>query len=173
MFICNRAVEQILLRRVSTRCSKYCRFERKMTFLHCLWLMNQKKMCLSQELTLETLSFQQQHKNDKVPGIRKYLNSTYILRILVGPWYEIFHTSFICIISDLNLSTKGLKAFLPVTSAQLFLISHNEIWSILRSEKWHSTFFFLQLYYWMQNNENILNCLCSSKWYLLIMLRKG
>lgn len=32
MFICNRAVEQILLRRVSTRCSQYWRFERKMTF---------------------------------------------------------------------------------------------------------------------------------------------
>lgn len=56
-------------------------------FLHCLWLMSQKKMCLSQELTLETLSFQQQHKNDKVLGIRKYLNSTYILQILVGPQY--------------------------------------------------------------------------------------
>lgn len=111
-------------------------------FLHCLWLMSQKKMYLSQELTLEILSFQQQHKNDKVSGIRKYLNSTYILRILVGPWYEIFHTSFICIISDLNLSTKGLKTLLPVTSAQLFLINHNEIRRILRSKKWHSTLFF-------------------------------
>lgn len=49
--------------------------------------MSQKKMCLSQELTLETLSFQQQHKNDEVLGIRKYLNSTYILQILVGPQY--------------------------------------------------------------------------------------
>lgn len=84
-------------------------------------------MCLSQELTLETLSFQQQHKNDKVSGVGKYLNSTYILRILVGPWYEIFHTSFICVISDLNLSTKRLKALVSVTSAQLFLINHNEI----------------------------------------------
>lgn len=103
--------------------------------------MSQKKMCLSQELALETLSFQQQHKNDKVPGIRKYLTSIYILQILMGPWFEILHTSFICIILDLNLSTKSLKAFLPVTSAQFLLINHNEIWSILRSEKWHSTFF--------------------------------
>lgn len=59
----------------------------------------------------------------------------------MGPWFEILHTSFICIILDLNLSTKSLKAFLPVTSAQFLLINHNEIWSILRSEKWHSTFF--------------------------------
>lgn len=84
-------------------------------------------MCLSQELALETLSFQQQHKNDKVPGIRKYLTSIYILQILMGPWFEILHTSFICIILDLNLSTKSLKAFLPVTSAQFLLINHNEI----------------------------------------------
>lgn len=111
-------------------------------FLHCLWLMSQKKMCLLQELTLETLSFQQQHKNDKVSGIRKYLNSTYILRILVGPWYEIVHTSFICIISDLNLSTKGLKALLPVTSALLFLINHNGIWRILRGKKLTQYFIF-------------------------------
>lgn len=142
-------------------------------FLHCLWLMSQKKMCLSQELTLETLSFQQQHKNDKVSGIRKYINSTYILWILVGPWYEIFHTSFICIISDLNLSTKGLKALLTVTSAQLFLINHNEICRLLRSINWNSTLFFLQLYYCVQSSQSILNCLCSSKWYLLTMLRKG
>lgn len=84
-------------------------------------------MCLSQELTLETLSFQQQHKNDKALDIRKYLNSPYILYILADHDTEFFTLSFICIISDLNLSTRGLKALLSVTSTQLFLIDHNEI----------------------------------------------
>lgn len=116
-------------------------------FLHCLWLVSQKKMCLSQELALETLSAQQEHKNDEVASIRKYLNSTYILQILEGPWYEILHTPFICIISNLNLSTKGLQALLPVTSAQLFLINHKWYAKVFKEGKLHSTLFLLWFYY--------------------------